>query len=227
MIAIRNVPELDKSSTKFRFGRWRHLVAPVLAVGVTVSLLLVMTTLISEEFTPQDTIELAAFEINAKPDDTVLIKDRKPPPRPDIIDVPPPPPAVEIPQTRIPSEPIVGTAQPGPVLDLEAFIVPTRYDMAIQDGDPAPLVRIPPVMPPRAMRSGHCRVAFDIGADGRPFNVRASYCSQSLFQRAAEKSVGKWTYRPEIRDGLPVARTGFETRIRFDLRDERGDVIPE
>ncbi|MGB6317748.1 MAG: energy transducer TonB [Litorimonas sp.] len=204
----------------------RHAAAIAGGGAATIALLALMTGLIAEEFTPMDTVELGVFEINPVAEDISVLVERTPPELPDRIDVPPPPPQVDIPATVQPSEPIVGLAQP--VIELTPTIaLPTDFTPAIQDGNVTPLVRIPPVMPPRATRSGHCQIGFDIGPDGRPFNVQALSCSQALFSRSAVRSVEKWTYRPEIRDGLAVTRTGLKTKISFVLSDERGQVIPE
>lgn len=194
---------------------------------MTVGLLGLMTVLIAEEFEPQDRVELAAFEINAKPVDIPLLTERTPPQLRERIEVPPPPPSVDIPVTDRPIEPAATTGNPDNIFDPKPYIVPTVFNITPADADSTPLVRVPPVMPPRAGRSGHCRISFDIGPDGAPYNVRATVCSQSLFERPAIRSVTKWVYRPKIENGLPVIRTGLETIIRFRLTDERGEVIPE
>jgi len=89
------------------------------------------------------------------------------------------------------------------------------------------LLRMKPVMPPRAEKSGHCRVRFDVTPDGQPFNVNAHYCTQSVFKRATIKSVERWKYQPKIAAGLPVSRHGVEAKITFKLADDAGRLIPE
>jgi hypothetical protein len=68
---------------------------------------------------------------------------------------------------------------------------------------------------------------FDVGPDKKPFNIEASSCSDTVFKRPAIGAVGKWVYRAEVKDGLPVRRTGLTTIIRFRLTDYRGNFIPE
>ena len=82
-------------------------------------------------------------------------------------------------------------------------------------------------MPPRAERSGHCKVRFDVSPEGQPFNIVSTYCTQSLFERASIKSVQKWKYKPKTVEGRSVARSGVESKITFRLTDERGKLIPE
>ncbi|MGB6228980.1 MAG: energy transducer TonB [Litorimonas sp.] len=192
---------------------------------MTAALLWTMSQLIAEEFTPQDVIELASFEINPRVEEVKPIEMRERP-KLDAIEVPPAPPPVDIPKTDLPSEPIARTAAT-PALPGEFRIDIPATVVTVIDSDPQPINRIAPLMPPRATRSGHCRMRFDVSPEGRPFNVEATSCSQSLFSRAAIQSVQKWVYRPEIRDGRPVARTGLQTRITFRLTDEGGRIIPE
>lgn len=194
---------------------------------VTVGLLGLMTVLIADEFEPKDRIELAAFEINAQPDEVPLLTERTPPKLLDPIEVPPQPPIVDVPVTDRPIEPVYTPGNPGDVFDPKPYVVPTVIRFQKADSDPTPLDRVSPTMPPRATRSGHCRISFDISPDGKPYNVEASFCSQTLFERAAIRSVQKWVYHPKIQDGLPVTRTGLKTLIRFQLTDERGDIIAE
>jgi len=205
----------------------KHVPVLMGAAGITAGLFGVMTLLIADEFRPQDTIEIADFDFNAKPIELPIKIDRRPPKLLEPIEIPPPPPHVEIPTTQLPHEPIVTTSTPADAFDPTTLTIPANYKIQAADGDPQPISRIGPVMPSRADRSGHCRISFDISPDGKPYNIRARTCSQSHFERPATRSVEKWTYRPEIRDGLPVTRTGLETLIRFNLLDERGTLIPE
>jgi protein TonB len=197
------------------------------AGSVTLCLLGLTTVLIAEEFKPQDKIELAAFDFNADPIELPVMIDRTPPKPLDPIEIPPSPPTLDVPVTERPQEPVTTLTNGGQNFNPDTIMVPTNYKIHTADGDSQPIQRIGPAMPTRADRSGHCRVSFDISPDGKPYNIQANFCSQSHFERPATRSVAKWTYRPEIRDGLPVTRSGMETLIRFNLSDERGNIIPE
>ena len=139
---------------------------------------------------------------------------------------PPPPPQIERQQASQPSVAIASLEGAIP-----EFTTPkldkTSFKITVSDRDAQPLVRIPPIMPPRAEKSGHCNVRFDVSPEGQPFNVNIIFCSSSVFKRASTKSVAKWKYQPKIVSGLPVSRTGVETTITFKLTDERGRLIPE
>ena len=64
---------------------------------------------------------------------------------------------------------------------------------------------------------GFCDVHLSVSTKGEPFNVQAE-CSDRLFVRAAEKSVKKVKFAPQIRDGLPVTVTGVVYPLEFRLK---------
>lgn len=70
-------------------------------------------------------------------------------------------------------------------------------------------------------------MAFDVNAQGTPYNIRAASCSQSLFARASVKAVSRWRYRSKVVGGKAVARTGVRNRIVFQLTDGSGRLLPE
>ena len=52
-------------------------------------------------------------------------------------------------------------------------------------------------MPPRAEKSGHCKVRFDVSPEGTPFNIDAYSCTQSVFKRESIKATSKFKYNPK------------------------------
>ena len=90
-----------------------------------------------------------------------------------------------------------------------------------------PLLRIPPMMPAGATRSGWCDLDYDVGIDGRTRDVVVTECSDTLFADAAAESVRRWIYQPRIVDGRVVPRPGMSSRVAFRLHDAAGEVIPE
>lgn len=204
--------------------RW-ILFIPVAAI-VTFALFVLMMTLIADEFKPQEKYETGTFEINPKVEDVKVIERETKVEKVKKVITPPPPPMIERAKADKPTERIASLE--GAIPEFEApKIDRTNFKVQVSDRDAQPLVRIPPIMPPRAEKSGHCRVRFDVSPEGQPFNVVATYCTQSLFQRASTKSVQKWKYQPKIIDGRSVARSGVESKISFRLTDERGKIIPE
>jgi protein TonB len=205
------------------FLRWLAIVP---AAIVTVVLLVLMMSLISEEFKPQDKLDLNSFEINPKVEDVKILERETNITEIKKIETPPPPPQIERQKADRPAEPI--SSMEGAVPEFEApEIDRSQFQITVSDRDAQPLVRIPPIMPPRAEKSGHCTVRFSVSPDGAPFDVETMYCTQSLFSRPTIKSVQKWKYNPKIQDGRPVGRIGVEAKITFRLTDERGNILPE
>ena len=95
------------------------------------------------------------------------------------------------------------------------------------DGDAAPCVRVPPIMPPMAKKSGHCKMLFDVSPKGRPENIKTTYCSQTYYAKSSIESVKWWFYTPKVERGQAVTRYGVESKITFKLSDEEGNIIPE
>lgn len=198
----------------------------VLAVGVTVLIGLGMTAMIKSEFTPQEKSKALTFDINPVPEDIAPPPDRVMPNRVERVETPPPPPRIEQVEASEPTVEIIPLDG-----DVPDFAMPeidqTDFVITVSDRDAEPLVRIAPIMPPRAEKSGHCRVRFDVSAEGAPFNVQATYCTQSLFERATIKSVQRWKFNPKIVNNRPVAMRGVENKVTYKLTDERGQPIPE
>ena len=204
----------------------RWIVGIPLAALVTVGLFVLMMVLIAEEFKPQEKLANASFEINPQVEDIKVIKRETKVDQVKKVITPPPPPTIERQQAAKPTERIASLE--GAIPEFEAPKIDRQnFKIQVSDRDAQPLVRIPPIMPPRAERSGHCKVRFDVSPEGAPFNVVATYCSQKLFERSSIKSVQKWKYNPKIVDGRSVSRSGVESKITFRLTDERGKIIPE
>lgn len=213
-----------RQSGAFRYGAIMPLAA-VLTLGLT----LTMAGLIATEFTPQQKMETATFEINPKvqeiqdPERTITIDPLQE------VEVPPPPPALATVQTAAVDLPIVEVLGKKIEFDLGDLDFGNSFENVIIDQEVKPIVRIPPIFPNRFLQgdvSGYCDVQFDISAEGKPFNVSATLCTNDQLKAPTVKSVLKWNYAPEMRDGQSVSRTGLKTTIRFDLQDERGRLLP-
>lgn len=204
--------------------RW-ILFIPVAAI-VTISLFVLMMTLIADEFKPQDKRDTGTFEINPKVEDIKVIQRDTKVDKVKKVVTPPPPPTIERAKADKPTERIASLE--GAVPEFETpKIDRTDFKITVSDRDAQPLVRIPPIMPTRAEKSGHCRVKFDVSPEGQPFNVATTFCTQNVFERPTVKSVQKWKYNPKIVDGRAVSRSGVENKVTYQLTDERGRLIPE
>ena len=208
--------------------KWpRYLLSSTIAAGLTFALGVSMALMIKANFSLTEKLEVQNFEIN--PVDNMI----DPPVRKlrvekvKKIEVPPATPRIETAAKMKPSEPIVPLGGDRN-LDWKPPIISSGTPIVkISDQDETPLFRVEPVMPPRAQRSGHCIVKFNLSADGSPYDITAQSCSQNLFERPSIKAVNKWKYKAKIVEGQRVARKGLTTRLSFNLSDERGRIIPE
>ncbi len=205
----------------------RYVGSAALAATLTFGLGVTMALMIQSRFAPQEKLEPQAFQINPEIVDIDLPRRKV---TPDIIlkvEVPPPSPRIATAQKMQPSVPIAKTLN-DPELDLKLpVILGTGPIVKIVDQDEQPLYRAPPVLPRSAERSGHCLMRFNVSAEGSPYDIIAESCSENIFARPSVKAVSKWKYRAKIMNGQRASRTGLTTRITYQLRDERGDIIPE
>ena len=207
-------------------GFVRFILGTILAAFITLLLFVFMYSRVKVEFKALDKEEKLSFEINPKIEEVKIARQEVKVAKVKRVNTPPPPPMIERQQASQPSVPIASLE--GAIPDFETPKIDRQsFKIAVSDRDAQPLVRIPPIMPPRAEKSGHCKVRFDVSPEGQPYNVTATYCSSSVFKRASIKSVEKWKYNPKIVDGRAVARRGVESQITFRLADERGNIIPE
>ena len=207
----------------------RYGVALPLAAIMTIGLTASMAALIATEFSPQDKAETVNFEINPRVDD-ILEPPRTEKPDPlKKVETPPPPPTVATFKTAEVSLPTIEIVGKKTEFDIDKLDLGPKVLTIPIKRDPAPINRIPPVFPARFMQgdvSGYCNVRFDINPEGKPFNIDTTICTDSQLKAPTIKSVRKWNYTPQIEDGRPVSRSGLETKIRFDLTDERGERLP-
>ncbi len=90
-----------------------------------------------------------------------------------------------------------------------------------------PLKRIPPIMPRKALRSGHVNLMFDVDETGKPFNIKALESSAHIFIKPALDSVAKWEYSAVSKENRDKTYDNVVSRITFMLTDRNGSLIPE
>lgn len=204
----------------------RYFIAGIAGLAATVGMGVIMARLIEVDFAAPEKIETQSYDINPVADDITVMKDRTRLKPYDPVDIPPATPRIDTAQnTSVIVEPI--TADPVDFDWTPPPIDKTRFIIHAADTDEQPLLRPAPQMPARADRSGHCIMAFDVTSEGAPFNIRAARCSDKIFARASVKAVAKWRYRPKVVNGQAVTRSGMRNKIRFQLTDEAGRIIPE
>jgi len=91
---------------------------------------------------------------------------------------------------------------------------------------PEPILRIPPIYPAKAERSGEAIILFDVKDDGSTANIKISSYTEKVFGEAAMKAVSLFTYTPAIGDSNHSKRQSIPIRLIFTLRDGKNEVIP-
>jgi len=155
----------------------RYAPSAVLAVGVTIGITLGMADMIKAEFQPQEKAENMAFEINPQVEELPVVSRTERKIEVKRVETPPPPPRIEQFDVTAPDVDIVEMG--GGVPDFKMPDIKRDFIITVSDRDAAPTVRIAPIMPPRAEKSGHCRVRFNVSAEGAPYDVQTTYCTQS------------------------------------------------
>ena len=198
----------------------RYAFSVVIGVVVTLSLLFVMQLLIASGkealSKPRDRANLEFVRVkrneSLNTEDFTPEKPPKPPETPpetppqDMDDMDPNAPSINVPPPTVMADANIGG--PG--------------GMNIAEGDYLPIVRVAPVYPARALSrglEGYVDLSFTVTTAGTVTNPIILFSTSSLFERAAERAVLKFKYKPRVVDGVPVDVPGVKTRITFQIED--------
>jgi protein TonB len=91
-----------------------------------------------------------------------------------------------------------------------------------EDRPPVPVVRMPPLYPLEAKRSGltgDVTVEFVINTDGAVSEAHVVRSSNPVFDAAAVAAVYRWKFRPGIKGGQPV-NTKIQQILYFSMTDD-------
>lgn len=207
----------------------------IIAIVFNIAIFILIQQLVSKE----QALDLKLVDINLvefirleqkpePPKQKKEIEEIEPPP----IEEEPPPPEMVEPQMDIP-QPMKAELSP-PDINMPLSLSGTPYIgdfakgtiKAKPRGKPArpkidmhvvPTLRVPPIYPLRALRSGIqgvVTVEFTIAVDGSVKNpVIVKSKPPKIFDSAVLKAISKWKYNPDIVDGKPV-----EKRARQDVK---------
>jgi len=81
--------------------------------------------------------------------------------------------------------------------------------------------RIPPVMPPFAAQSGHCKFDLKVGANGTAETINIESCTDSVFEEETRITARQWQFRKSLVGDV------IQQTMTFRLSDEKGNIIPE
>lgn len=198
----------------------RYAFSIVVGVIVTLSLLFIMQLLIATGKAaltkPRDRAQLDFVRV--KRNEALNMEDftpEKPPPPPEI---PPETPPQEMDRVD-PNAPSINVAPPSVSAETN---IGGPGGMNIAEGDYLPIVRVAPVYPARALSrglEGYVDLSFTVTQAGTVRDPIVMFSTSSLFERAAERAVLKFKYKPRVVDGVPVDVPGVKTRITFKIEE--------
>lgn len=195
----------------------RLITAGLFGAITTAVLIVVMFKLIDrdwEEPEDRERRELADFnmperDIETQYDQEKPEKPEKPQDEPDI-----PEPDFEQPDVNPEA---VSMAEP----TVESELTGIETGNFTSDGEYLPIVRVEPIYPTRAASrgiEGYVIVEFTVTTNGSvrdPLIVESE--PSSIFNRAAERAVLKWKFKPRVVNGNPVEVPGVQTQLTFKL----------
>ncbi|MDH4049182.1 MAG: energy transducer TonB [Gammaproteobacteria bacterium] len=198
----------------------RYVFAIIVGSIVTLTLLFVMQLLIafgeSALTTPRERHMLEFVRVkrneNVNTEDITPEKPPKPP------EVPPEMPPQDM-DSIDPNAPTVNVPPPTVATDVN---IGGPGGMNIAEGDYLPIVRVAPVYPARALSrgiEGYVDMSFTVTVTGSVKDPRVDFSTSSLFDRAAERAVLKFKYKPRVVDGVPVEVPNVKTRITFKIEE--------
>jgi protein TonB len=196
----------------------RYAFSVVIGVAVTLSLLFVMHLLIEygESAISKERVRHKLEFVRVKRNENVNTEDYTPekPPKPP--ETPPETPPQDM-DNIDPDAPSIKIAAPSVSMDMD---IGGPGGMNIAEGDYLPIVRVAPVYPARALSrglEGYVDMSFTVTTTGTVRDPIVMFSTSSLFERAAQRAVLKFKYKPRVVDGIPVDVVGVKTRITFKI----------
>jgi len=198
----------------------RYAFSVVIGVVVTLSLLFIMHLLIEygESAISKERVRHQLEFVRVKRNENINVDDFTPekPPKPP--EMPPEAPPQDL-DNIDPNAPTISIAAPSISADID---IGGPGGMNIAEGDYLPIVRVAPVYPARALSrglEGYVDMSFTVTTAGTVRDPIVLFSTSSLFNRAAERAVLKFKYKPRVVDGIPVDVPGVKTRITFLIED--------
>ncbi len=198
----------------------RYVFSIVVGSVITLSLIFVMHLLIkfSQDAITNEKTKYQLDFVRVKRNETLNTEDFTPekPPKPP--ETPPETPPMDN-DSVDPNAPTINIPAPTVSTDVD---IGGPGGMNIAEGDYLPIVRVAPVYPARALSrgvEGYVDMMFTVTTTGTVKDPVVTFSTSSLFDRAAERAVLKFKYKPRVVDGVPVEVPGVTTRIRFELEE--------
>lgn len=198
----------------------RYVFSIIVGSVITLSLIFVMHLLIvhaEDAISKERTKHMLDF-VRVKKNETLNTEDFTPekPPKPP--EVPPEVPPQDM-DNIDPNAPTVNIPPPNVSASVD---IGGPGGMNIAEGDYLPIVRVAPVYPARALSrgiEGYVDMSFTVTTTGTVRDPVVIFSTSSLFDRAAERAVLKFKYKPRVVDGVPVDVPNVKTRISFQIEE--------
>lgn len=200
---VRNIPRLGA--------------AIVIGAAVTFGLLFVMQYMISsgQNAMGNDGNARIVDFVRVQRDEVIEKKKEKPEKPPEPQQQP------EVPEPQISNfESTIQIAMATPPVTMNSNIGGLNF--GVSDGEYLPIVKVQPIYPQRALQrglEGYVVVQYTVTTTGETTDIEVVESTNSVFDRAAIESAGKYKYKPRVIDGTPVAVAGVRTRIEFNIED--------
>lgn len=104
-----------------------------------------------------------------------------------------------------------------------------QTDPTPSDRDAKPIVRLRQAAPWAFMQksqSGYCDISYSVSDKGLPEDIRIKKCTDELLEAPTRQTVKKWRYAPKIFGGQPIRQTGLETRVTYQMTNDKGEILP-
>jgi len=198
----------------------RYIFSIIVGSVITLSLIFVMHLLIehAEDAVTKERTKHQLDFVRVKRNETLNTEDFTPekPPKPP--ETPPEVPPQDM-DSVDPNAPTINVPPPSVSADVD---IGGPGGMNIAEGDYLPIVRVAPVYPARALSrgiEGYVDMGFTVTTTGTVKDPVVLFSTSSLFERAAERAVLKFKYKPRVVDGVPVEVPGVKTRITFKIEE--------
>ncbi|MDD3765537.1 MAG: energy transducer TonB [Nevskiales bacterium] len=142
-------------------------------------------------------------------------------PKPQKPDKPEAPPPEVAPDQQDAANPDAGAVNIGPMSVADDVAVNAGFGLSASDGEYLPIVKVAPIYPSRAASrgiEGWVLLEFTVtetGAVRDPVVIEAE--PAGIFDRAAEKAVLKFKYKPRVENGKPIPVPHVQHLITFKL----------
>ena len=75
------------------------------------------------------------------------------------------------------------------------------------------------------LKSGYCRVEYDINLKGRPENIDVIQCTNEQLRKPSIKAVKGWYFFPKVHDGKTEYHYDQATKLTLRVSDQHGNLL--